>query len=78
VSDFRGVEATRYATPSILESREWARIKQRCDHQSACFSQSDGRFFELSGEVNIDSGKEHRSPGKTRPGGLLAAAPEGD
>ena len=77
-SEIRGDSVARYAAPNPLESREPAQARQRSGHQSACFSQSDGRFFELSGEVNIDSGREHRSSGKTRPGAVLAAAPGGD
>ena len=77
-SEIRGDSVARYAAPNPLESRESAQARQRSGHQSACFSQSDDRFFELSGEVNIDSGKKHRSSGKTRPGAVLAAAPGGD
>ena len=77
-SEFRGDSVARNASPNPLESREPAQARQRSGHQSACFSQSDGCFFELSGEVNIDSGKEHRSLGKTMPGVVLAAAPGGD
>ena len=77
-SEFRGDSVARYAAPNPLESREPARARQRSGHQSVCFSQSDGRFFELSDEVNIDSGREHRSSGETRPGAVLAAAPGGD
>ena len=77
-SEFRGDSVARNAAPNLLESREPAQARQRSGHQSACFSQSDDRFFELSGEVNIDSGREHRSSGKTRPGAVLAAAPGGD
>ena len=76
-ASFEGIRwrGTRLRIPSNLVSQPG---RQRSGHQSACFSQSDGRFFELSGEVNIDSGKEHRSSGKTRPGAILAAAPGGD
>jgi len=77
-SEFRGDSVARYAAPNPPKSREPAQVRQRSGHQSACFSQSDGRFFELSGEVNIESGKEHRSSGKTRPGAVLAAVPGGD
>jgi len=76
-ASFEGIRwrGTRLRIPSNLVSQPG---RQRSGHQSACFLQSDGRFLELSGEVNINSGREHRSSGKTRPGALLAAAPGGD
>ena len=77
-SEFRGDSVARNASPNPLESREPAQARQRSGHQSACFSQSDGRSFKLPGEVNIDLGRAHRSSGKTRPGAVLAAAPGGD
>ena len=76
-TSFEGIRwrGTRRRIPLNLVSRPG---RQRSGHQYACFSQSDGRFFELSGEADIDSGEEHRSSGKTRPGAILAAAPGGD
>ena len=58
-SEFRGDSVARYAAPNPLESREPARQDSGAGISLRAFRSLMAAFFELSGEVNIDSGREH-------------------
>ena len=48
------------AAGGVNEFRERGRMKHRSGHQSACFSQSDGRFFKLLNEGRRWAGDKRR------------------